>query len=280
MLSNMGILEWTLLGLIAGIVVGSIAKWLIPKAVPGGLVGLILMGIPGSLLGGWLATGIGFGGISGFDLRSFVIAILGTTLTVGLYVYAARRIGNMSVSKPSSTKSVSSSRDQPTAKTPQKQPQQRKVLFISYRRADSSDVTGRLYDRLEAHFGKDCLFKDVDSIPLGVDFRQYIERMVTACSAMVVVIGRQWLGQEESGTGLRTRLQDSNDFVRIEIETALKRDIPIVPILVQGATIPSEEALPPSLRDLRYRNGLPLRPDPDFHRDIQRLISALETHLK
>jgi hypothetical protein len=135
-----------------------------------------------------------------------------------------------------------------------------------------------LYDRLEARFGREHIFKDVDSIPLGIDFRQYIERMVTACSAMVVVIGRHWLGQEEDGR--RARIQDSNDFVRIEIEAALKRDIPIVPILVQGATIPPEEALPLSLRDLRYRNGIPLRPDPDFHRDVQRLIDALEAHLQ
>lgn len=163
---------------------------------------------------------------------------------------------------------------------PRPREQTSKILFISYRRTDSSDVTGRLYDRLEAHFGKERLFKDVDSVPLGVDFRQYIKKNVTVCSAMVVVIGQRWLGQEEDNTKSRNRLQDPNDFVRIEIETALKRDIPIVPVLVQGATIPPEEALPTSVQDLRYRNGISLRPDPDFHRDVQRLIDALETHLK
>jgi uncharacterized membrane protein YeaQ/YmgE (transglycosylase-associated protein family) len=273
----MGIFSW----LIFGIIAGSIAKFFLPK-VPGGLVGLTLLGIIGSLLGGWFSTLLGFGGISGFDLRSFVIAILGTISTLWLYVYVTGRITSASISSPRQPTNAPHRRPskQPITKPIAKRPAQRKILFISYRRADSLDVTGRLYDRLEARFGREHLFKDVDSIPLGVDFRQHIERMVTDCSAMVVVIGQRWLGQEESGTKFRTRIEDPNDFVRIEVETALKRDIPIVPILVQGATIPAEEALPSSLRDLRYRNGIPLRPDPDFHRDIQRLISALETHLK
>jgi hypothetical protein len=75
------------------------------------------------------------------------------------------------------------------------------------------------------------------------------------------------------------RLNNPRDFVRIEIESALQRDIPIIPLLVQDASMPAEENLPPSLHDLAYRNGIPIRPDPDFHRDMNRRIQAIETYL-
>jgi len=78
----------------------------------------------------------------------------------------------------------------------------------------------------------------------------------------------------------RRRLDDPRDFVRIEVEAALQRDIPVIPLLVQGAVMPSEEKLPTSLQSLTYRNGIPIRADPDFHRDVDRLIQALDAYLK
>jgi TIR domain len=152
------------------------------------------------------------------------------------------------------------------------------TIFISYRRQDSGDVTGRIYDRLVQQFGREAIFKDVDSIPLGVDFRGVLDKAVGQCNLLLAIIGRQWLGsQNESGA---QRLDDPRDFVRIEIESAMRRDIPVIPLLVQGAGMPGENDLPPSLQALVFRNAIPIRPDPDFHRDIDRLIKGIELHFK
>jgi TIR domain len=152
------------------------------------------------------------------------------------------------------------------------------VIFISYRRQDSGDVTGRIYDRLVQQFGREAIFKDVDSIPLGVDFRGVLDKAVGQCNLLLAVIGRQWLSsQNESGA---RRLDDARDFVRIEIEAALQRNIPVIPLLVQGAMTPGENDLPPSLQALVYRNAIPIRPDPDFHPDVDRLIKGIELHFK
>ena len=150
-----------------------------------------------------------------------------------------------------------------------------KSIFISYRREDSSDITGRLYDRLVAAFGKPALFKDVDSIPIGVDFRDHLDRAVSHCQVLIAVIGKDWL-QVTDEQGNR-RLESEQDFVRIEIESALQRDIAVIPVLVQGASMPSPSDLPESLQALAYRNAIPVRPDPDFHRDVDRLIRASKT---
>ena len=95
---------------------------------------------------------------------------------------------------------------------------------------------------------------DVDSIPLGVDFRTYLDVQVAKCHVFLAVIGRDWVGKR-GGKG-KSRLDDPKDFVRIEIESALKRGIPVVPVLVRGASIPAAERLPASIQDLSYRNGI------------------------
>lgn len=148
-------------------------------------------------------------------------------------------------------------------------------IFISYRRQDSADVTGRIYDRLVQRFDRKQIFKDVDSIPLGVDFRAHLGDVVGRCDLLLAIIGPQWLASV--GPNGR-RLDDASDFVRIEIEAALARNIPVVPILVGGADLPAERELPPSLAALTFRNGIAVRADPDFHRDMDRLIAGLESH--
>ncbi|MFN2498860.1 MAG: toll/interleukin-1 receptor domain-containing protein [Pyrinomonadaceae bacterium] len=149
-------------------------------------------------------------------------------------------------------------------------------IFITYRREDSIDVTGRIYDRLCQRFGERLVFKDVDSIPLGVDFREHLGNSVGQCDVVLASIGRQWLDANKE----QRRLNDVRDFVRIEIESALKRGIPVVPVLVQGATLPDPDDLPEVLKSLVYRNGIPVRPDPDFHKDMDRLIKGIEGYLK
>ena len=151
-------------------------------------------------------------------------------------------------------------------------------ILISYRREDSADVTGRIYDRLIQQFGREAIFKDVDSIPLGVDFRIYLDEQVAKCEVFLAVIGRDWM-KKQGSTG-KTRLDDPRDFVRIEIESALKRQIPVVPVLVGGALIPPAERLPASIQDLSYRNGIAVRSDPDFHRDMNRLIEYLKQKIQ
>ena len=151
-------------------------------------------------------------------------------------------------------------------------------IFVSYRRSDSADVAGRIYDRLVGKFGKDPIFKDVDSIPLGLDFKDYLEQKVSECDALLAIIGDHWLDASDS-SGKR-RLEDPTDFVRIEIQSALARGIPVIPLLVRDAHMPPEASLPISLRKLVYRNGIPIRSDPDFHRDMDRLISALEKYIR
>jgi formylglycine-generating enzyme required for sulfatase activity len=149
-------------------------------------------------------------------------------------------------------------------------------IFISYRRVDSSDVTGRIYDRLVTAFDRNSVFKDVDSIPFGVDFREHLDGAVSQCQVCLVVVGRTWLeAKDEAG---RRRLDSTQDFVRIEIESALKRKIPVIPVLVGGASMPGPEQLPPSLEPLAYRNGAQVRSDPDFHRDMDRLIAGIQQH--
>jgi formylglycine-generating enzyme required for sulfatase activity len=149
-------------------------------------------------------------------------------------------------------------------------------IFISYRRVDSSDVTGRIYDRLVAAFDRNSVFKDVDSIPFGVDFREHLDGAVSQCQVCLVVVGRTWLeAKDEAG---RRRLDSTQDFVRIEIESALKRKIPVIPVLVGGASMPGPEQLPLSLEPLAYRNGAQVRSDPDFHRDMDRLIAGIQQH--
>ena len=134
-------------------------------------------------------------------------------------------------------------------------------IFLSYRRQDSAGVAGRIYDRLRAHFGNDAIFMDIDSIPFGVDFREHITAAVDQCGILLAVIGRNWAGE----AGTPRRIDDPRDFVRIEIESALERNIPVVPILVDHARMPDEADLPPSLARLAYRNALDLDQGRDFH---------------
>ena len=151
-------------------------------------------------------------------------------------------------------------------------------IFVSYRRSDNQDATGRIYDRLTAQFGRENIFKDVDSIPLGVDFRRHLSEVVGQCQLFLAVLGAGWLdARDEAG---KRRLDSPNDFVRIEIEAALARGIPVIPVLVGHAEIPSEAALPPSLSPLAFRQGIAVRPDPDFHHDMDRLSAALQTFLR
>lgn len=146
-------------------------------------------------------------------------------------------------------------------------------VFISYRRQDAKWPAGRLKDQLEAHFGSGNVFMDVDTLEPGEDFVEAIEQAVGSCDALVAVIGRDWLTSSD-GSG-RRRLDDPNDFVRLEIATALRRKVRVTPVLVDGATMPLITQLPEDLTSLARRHALELSEQRFLH-DAKRLITALD----
>jgi len=150
-------------------------------------------------------------------------------------------------------------------------------IFISYRREDAAYPAGWLFDRLAERFGEEQIFKDVDSIDLGDDFAEVIGAAVGETDVLLAVIGDTWLTVADERGG--RRLDDPEDFVRIEIEAALTRKVRIIPILVEGVSMPSEDQLPPSLALLARRQALELSPA-RFSADTGRLLSALERTLE
>jgi len=150
-------------------------------------------------------------------------------------------------------------------------------IFISYRQLDSADVVGRIYDKLTQHFGKEAVFKDVDSIPLGYDFRTHLQQVVGSCGVLLVVIGDSWLTVTDDEGHIR--LNNADDYVRIEVSTALLRNVPVIPLLVKNAKMPKKSDLPDDIANLSFRNGTHIRNDPDFHFDMDRVIQSLSSHV-
>jgi eukaryotic-like serine/threonine-protein kinase len=151
-------------------------------------------------------------------------------------------------------------------------------LFVSYRRDDSADVTGRLHEKLESHFGPGTVFMDIEAIPLGVDFRMHLAEEVNRCDVLLAVIGDHWLDAtyKDGPKKDARRLDDPQDYVRIEVESALARGVPVVPLLVGRTAMPREADLPDGLKELAYRNAAAVRSGPDFHGQVDRLIRGLE----
>ena len=150
-------------------------------------------------------------------------------------------------------------------------------IFISYRRDDSAASAGRIYDLLGRHFASSDIFMDVDNLAPGVDFVEAIEESVGSCDALIAVIGRQWLNlaDEEGGR----RVDNPDDFVRVEIRTALMRGIRVIPVLVDGGCMPRARDLPDDLKPLVRRNALEVS-HTRFKADCERLIAALDQVLK
>jgi len=145
-------------------------------------------------------------------------------------------------------------------------------IAISYRRQDSAAITGRIIDRLTAQYGSDSVFRDIEDIPLGVDFREHIDTMLAESNIALVIIGKRWFGTARG----RKRINDPADPVRVEVETALRRRMPVIPIFVEGSGMPKADELPDSLRNLIYRNGLNVDSGRDFDQHIARLIRNID----
>jgi hypothetical protein len=146
------------------------------------------------------------------------------------------------------------------------------MIAISYRREDSLPIAGRLYDRLQAEFGKGNVFMDFDSIPYGVDFREQIKEMIERSKLVIAIIGPAWLG--ERGETIR-RIDDPADFVRLEIAYALERRIPVIPVLINNTPMPKPEKLPGEIEALAFRNAVTLDTGVDFHHHADRLIAGI-----
>jgi hypothetical protein len=145
-------------------------------------------------------------------------------------------------------------------------------IFINYRRTDSEGEAGRLFDDLASHFGDQSVFMDVAAIDPGRDFRKAIDQSIANCSVLLAIIGLEWLDAKDASKG--RRLDDRNDFVRIELASALRRDIPVVPVLVRGAKMPCVDQLPEDLKELAYRNAVELT-HPRWKSDVEVLVRAL-----
>jgi hypothetical protein len=149
-------------------------------------------------------------------------------------------------------------------------------IFISYRRDDALGSAGRLYDRLITHFEPEKIFMDVDTIEPGLDFVEVIQNAVSSCDVLLAIIGPRWSSvTDESGV---RRLNKTDDFVRIEIAIALRRNIRVIPVLVQGADMPSESQLPEELKILSRRNAITISHE-RFNVDAERLIHVLDKAL-
>jgi Sulfatase-modifying factor enzyme 1/TIR domain len=144
-------------------------------------------------------------------------------------------------------------------------------VFISYRRDDSAGYAHAIHSRLVQHFSKDQVFMDVDTVEPAVDFVRAIEKAVGECDVLVALIGKRWAGGEASGT---SRLDNAKDYVRLEVSTALTRDIRVIPVLVDGMTMPNEDSLPSPVQPIARRNAIEIS-NTRFNYDVDQLITAV-----
>jgi TIR domain len=147
-------------------------------------------------------------------------------------------------------------------------------IFLSYRREDAGGQAGRLYDTLVSRFGSEFVFRDIDTLVPGADFLEHIERSIASADVVLAVIGRDWASARDAN-GQR-RLLQPDDYVRLELEAALSREIPTIPVLVRNATMPAREDLPEGLAPLVRRHAFEL-PDHHWPFAVEALIQALET---
>jgi WD40 repeat protein len=146
-------------------------------------------------------------------------------------------------------------------------------ISISYRRADSEAMTGRIFDRLISHYGKDAIFRDIDDIPPGIDFRVHINETLRKTHILLAIVGPGWLGASSGGL---ERIQEESDPVRVEVETALRRRTPLIPVLIGNTRMPSSDELPPSLKDFSFRNAVRVDTGQDFDYHMDRLIRSMD----
>jgi hypothetical protein len=150
-------------------------------------------------------------------------------------------------------------------------------IAISYRRADTQPIVGRIFDRLVSRYGKDEVYIDIDNIPVGMDFRSDIDQTLREIKVLLVVVGQQWRGPRDRDP---PRIFDEDDPVRQEVQTALACKTRIVPVLIDNAGVPAAADLPDSLKAFSFLNALPVDSGRDFNDHIARVIKALDEILE
>jgi len=150
-------------------------------------------------------------------------------------------------------------------------------VFISYRRHDSEGYAGRIFDRLRASFDDALVFRDVDGIPDGARFRDEIEKHLETCNVVLVIIGPSWLDDRDAAG--RRRLDDPEDWVRIEVSTALSHDVCVIPVTVGGASLPAARDLPDNLKSLVQFQRRDLRDGDTWNSDLELLIRRVANEL-
>lgn len=143
--------------------------------------------------------------------------------------------------------------------------------FISYRREDSKQIAGRVYDKLLTRWQSTEIFFDIDSIPLGVDFRAYTREILSSCSHVLVLVGERFVGNDLE----QPRIKDQNDFVRTELEMAFSMGISVIPATIDDARMPAPDLLPEEIRDFSFLNAAKLDSGADFHSHMDRIMNAL-----
>jgi TIR domain len=146
-------------------------------------------------------------------------------------------------------------------------------VVISYRREDSAAIAGRISDRLKTRYGADSVYFDVENNRPGIDYRRHIYSTINKADVLLAVIGPKWLGTCPDG---RLRIMEDGDLVRAEIETALRREIPVVPVLVDGAAMPKPSNLPDSINALPFHHAVAVESGVEFDQQIARLIQSLD----
>lgn len=150
-------------------------------------------------------------------------------------------------------------------------------IVISYRRADTDSFAGRIRDKIAERFGAESVFMDIDNIPFGRDFRSHIKDALGTSDVVIVVIGDKWLGSGKSG---HARIQEETDPVRIEVETALQKGIPVIPVLSGDTRMPKPAQLPETLKDLAFINAATVDTGRDFHPHMERVLRSIDAILK
>lgn len=146
-----------------------------------------------------------------------------------------------------------------------------KQIFISYRRDDSQWGSRALWEKLRTLYGEEQVFMDVESLPLGSPFPEQIKNKLKKSDIFLIIIDKQWLNLQSNG---KRRLDDPEDWVRHEVEFGLNSGLPVIPILIEGASMPKAHELPESLKDLTNRNALTLSHS-RMKGDVDRLVDAI-----
>ncbi len=211
------------------------------------------------------------GGHGTFSLRGLG-SLLGSALSPSEYFFM-RIVGTETAGE---RRPVDTIANQAVPSSPARDAASAPMIFLSYRRDDTEHITGRIRDRLGTHFGDQAIFRDVDSIPAGIDFTRKVKESIRVARVLVAIIGPQWVAAVDRQG--RRRLDQPDDPVRFELETAIDMGVPILPVLVEQAVMPGRDDLPASLAALSSINAVTIPPEPYFAEGVKRLGLAIENH--